>query len=112
MQHVAVTVRANRRAGEDREIQILDLLPGAIDSPRANLLRTALTVLGIVIGVATVIAMVSLVEGFNRGVTESFESFGSTLVQSVVPKGMPLICIGQRSIVPVRRIFFCSSNTP
>ncbi len=44
-------------------------------------LRTALTVLGIVIGVATVIAMVSMVEGFNRGVTESFESFGSTLVQ-------------------------------
>ncbi len=44
-------------------------------------LRTALTVVGIVIGVATVIAMVSMVEGFNRGVTESFESFGSTLVQ-------------------------------
>ncbi|MCB1009615.1 MAG: ABC transporter permease [Acidobacteria bacterium] len=43
--------------------------------------RTALTVLGIVIGVATVIAMVSMVEGFNRNVTEGFESFGSTLVQ-------------------------------
>jgi len=44
-------------------------------------LRTILTVLGIVIGVATVIAMVSMVEGFNRGVAESFESFGATLVQ-------------------------------
>ena len=44
-------------------------------------LRTSLTVLGIVIGVATVIAMVSMVEGFNRGVAESFESFGATLVQ-------------------------------
>jgi putative ABC transport system permease protein len=43
--------------------------------------RTLLTVLGIMIGVATVIAMVSMVEGFNRGVAESFESFGATLVQ-------------------------------
>jgi putative ABC transport system permease protein len=43
--------------------------------------RTGLTVLGIVIGVATVIAMVSMVEGFNRSVVESFESFGATLVQ-------------------------------
>ncbi len=43
--------------------------------------RTLLTVLGIMIGVATVIAMVSMVEGFNRGVSESFESFGATLVQ-------------------------------
>jgi putative ABC transport system permease protein len=43
--------------------------------------RTGLTVLGIVIGVATVIAMVSMVEGFNRSVATSFESFGATLVQ-------------------------------
>jgi putative ABC transport system permease protein len=47
----------------------------------AHKLRTSLTVLGIVIGVATVIAMVSMVEGFNRGVAQSFESFGATLVQ-------------------------------
>jgi putative ABC transport system permease protein len=44
-------------------------------------LRTALTTLGIVIGVATVISMVSLVEGFNNSVVASFESFGATLVQ-------------------------------
>lgn len=47
----------------------------------AHKLRTLLTVLGIVIGVATVIAMVSMVEGFNRSVAQSFESFGATLVQ-------------------------------
>jgi putative ABC transport system permease protein len=38
-------------------------------------------VLGIVIGVATVISMVSMVEGFNNNVVGSFESFGATLVQ-------------------------------
>ena len=44
-------------------------------------LRSALTILGIVIGVTTVIAMVSLIEGFNNNVVKNFESFGATLVQ-------------------------------
>ena len=44
-------------------------------------LRSALTVLGIVIGVTTVIAMVSIIEGFNNNVTREFQSFGATLVQ-------------------------------
>jgi putative ABC transport system permease protein len=47
----------------------------------AHKLRSSLTVLGIVIGVTTVIAMVSIIEGFNNNVIKSFESFGSTLVQ-------------------------------
>jgi putative ABC transport system permease protein len=44
-------------------------------------LRSALTILGIVIGVTTVIAMVSLIEGFNNNVVKNFELFGATLVQ-------------------------------
>src|SRR5258708_6703981 len=44
-------------------------------------LRSALTVLGIVIGVTTVIAMVSIIVGFNNKVTGDFQSFGATLVQ-------------------------------
>ena len=44
-------------------------------------LRSALTVLGIVIGVTTVIAMVSIIEGFNNSVIHDFQSFGATLVQ-------------------------------
>jgi len=44
-------------------------------------LRSSLTVLGIVIGVATVISMVSIIEGFNRNVIANLESFGATLVQ-------------------------------
>ncbi|HSP34545.1 MAG TPA: ABC transporter permease, partial [Thermoanaerobaculia bacterium] len=47
----------------------------------AHKLRSSLTVLGIVIGVTTVIAMVSIIEGFNNNVIKSFQSFGSTLVQ-------------------------------
>ncbi len=44
-------------------------------------LRSLLTILGIVVGVTTVIAMVGVIEGFNRNVISSFQSFGSTLVQ-------------------------------
>ncbi|HEX2060062.1 MAG TPA: ABC transporter permease [Thermoanaerobaculia bacterium] len=44
-------------------------------------LRSALTVLGIVIGVTTVIAMVSIIEGFNNNIVKNFQSFGATLVQ-------------------------------
>jgi len=47
----------------------------------AQKLRSFLTLLGIVAGVATVISMVSFVSGFNNAVTDSFSSFGTTLVQ-------------------------------
>ncbi|HEX2834749.1 MAG TPA: ABC transporter permease [Thermoanaerobaculia bacterium] len=48
---------------------------------KAHKLRSGLTVLGIVIGVTTVISMVSIIEGFNNSIVKSFQSFGATLVQ-------------------------------
>ena len=39
-----------------------------------------MTVLGIVVGVATVIAMVSIVTGFNNNMVRNFQSFGASLV--------------------------------
>jgi putative ABC transport system permease protein len=53
----------------------------AVIALRAHKLRAFLTMVGIVIGVWTVIGMVSLVTGFDRSQTEAFSSFGSTLVQ-------------------------------
>src|SRR5262245_65231814 len=53
----------------------------ALLAVRAHKLRAALTVLGIVVGVATVIAMVSIVTGFNNNMVRQFQSFGATLVQ-------------------------------
>jgi putative ABC transport system permease protein len=47
----------------------------------AHKLRSSLTVLGIVIGVTTVIAMVSIIEGFNNNIIKNFQAFGATLVQ-------------------------------
>ena len=47
----------------------------------AHKLRSSLTILGIVIGVTTVISMVSIIEGFNNNIIENFQAFGATLVQ-------------------------------
>ena len=53
----------------------------ALRSILVQRLRSFLTLLGIVSGVATVIAMVSFVAGFNDAITGAFSSFGTTLVQ-------------------------------
>jgi len=61
-----------------------DLLPSilgmALGSLRANRLRSLLTTLGVVIGVAAVVTMSSLIEGLNRVVVGSITSFGSHVI--------------------------------
>src|SRR5215210_637761 len=53
----------------------------ALVAMRAQKLRTFLTLLGVVAGVATVIMMVSFVAGFDRSVSRAFSAFGTHLVQ-------------------------------
>jgi len=56
----------------------------AWDALRANKLRASLTILGIVIGVAAVIAMVALGRGAQKSVNERITSLGTTLL-TVMP---------------------------
>jgi putative ABC transport system permease protein len=53
----------------------------AFTAMREQKLRSFLTLLGVVAGVATVIMMVSFVVGFNNQVVASFTQFGTYLVQ-------------------------------
>jgi putative ABC transport system permease protein len=53
----------------------------ALKAMREQKLRSLLTLVGVMVGVATVIMMVSFVVGFNRQVTAAFTSFGTHLVQ-------------------------------
>ena len=60
--------------------QIAESIKMAFRSLQANLFRTALTLLGIVIGVAAVVAMLAIGEGSQREVMARFESMGSNLL--------------------------------
>ncbi len=54
----------------------------AFDALRRNPLRSVLTVLGIVIGVATVIAVSAVVNGLNNQIVGSVESLGSNVIMA------------------------------
>ncbi len=67
----------------------------AFDSLRSNKLRSFLTLLGIVIGVMTVIGMVSIIQGLNRAFLADLESVGSDII--AITKYEPGIQMGNRS---------------
>src|SRR3989440_12227062 len=50
----------------------------ALDQLSANKLRSALTILGVVIGIATVMAMASIVAGFREQIVNTLEVVGPT----------------------------------
>jgi putative ABC transport system permease protein len=57
-----------------------EILLLALDSLRKNKLRSFLTVLGVVIGVATVIGMSSIISGLNNNIASQIQDLGSNLI--------------------------------
>jgi putative ABC transport system permease protein len=51
----------------------------ATSSLRSNKLRTALTLMGIIVGVSAVIAVVTIIKGLDKTVAQTFSSQGSTV---------------------------------
>src|SRR5437016_1332292 len=59
----------------------IEVVRVALAALRANLLRSALTMLGIVIGIAAVIAMISLGNGAQQSVRDRIAKLGTTTLQ-------------------------------
>jgi putative ABC transport system permease protein len=53
----------------------------ALSAMREHKLRSSLTILGIIVGVATVIIMVAIVTGFNNNVIGNFQAFGASRIE-------------------------------
>lgn len=105
----------------------------ALDSLRRNKLRSFLTVLGVVIGVATVIGMSSIISGLNNNVSAQIEELGSNLIfvsrfpptmngrlppeiinrkkltleDAKAIEGLPLV----RAVAPILRYFAITANS-
>jgi putative ABC transport system permease protein len=62
-------------------MQVQEVLSIAFSSLRANKLRSALTMLGIVIGIAAVLAVVGLGQGAQASVQDRLARLGTTLLQ-------------------------------
>ena len=68
------------RKGPSPVVQVVESVKMAFRSLRANLFRTALTLLGVVIGVSAVVAMLAIGEGSRAEVMARFESMGPNLL--------------------------------
>ena len=78
----SIKVSATRRKPRLRLFRITALWEAflvATSSLRTNKLRTALTLMGIVVGVTAVIAVVTIIKGLDKTVAQTFSSQGSTV---------------------------------
>jgi putative ABC transport system permease protein len=64
-------MRFTRQAGLARETALM-----ALDTLRTNKMRSALTVLGVVIGVTSIVGMTSLIRGFDTSLRDSIAALG------------------------------------
>jgi len=72
-----------------------DIFQMSLDSIKSHKLRSFLTLLGIMIGVMTVIAMISVVQGLNKSFMSELESVGPDVI--MISKYEPGITVGNIS---------------
>jgi len=76
----AIPHTSEPRTGSLRAGLFAEILAMALDTLRANKLRSALTILGVVIGVTSIVAMSSLIRGFGDQMHQLIRQMGSDTV--------------------------------
>lgn len=61
-------------------IELWELIKESVNTLRLNKMRTSLAVLGIIIGIGSVIALISIGQSSQKAVTSQIESLGSNLI--------------------------------
>ena len=88
----------------------LDLFRFSVRALRERKLRAALTILGIVIGPATIVALVSATQGYSNASTSQFSSLGATaLYVSPVGRGFSLT---SSTVTEIQDLDYVSSTIP
>ncbi len=64
-------------------VEVRDAVLMALSSIRANKLRSGLTVLGVLIGVSSVIGLASIINGLNGAMEDEIETLGATTIIEV-----------------------------
>jgi putative ABC transport system permease protein len=82
-------------------IEIKESVRMALEAIVSHKMRSLLTILGIVIGIVSVVGMVSLVQGLNASMSEQIQSLGSSVIY--VMRNSPGIHIGRESSEERRR---------
>lgn len=67
-------------------MHLSDLIGVSLRGLTSNKMRSSLTMLGVIIGVASVIALVSIGEGARKDVVENFESIGTNILRLYVQR--------------------------
>src|SRR5213592_1308108 len=75
------TCRMARSLMENTSVSLLNILLTAVRGISSNLLRTALTTLGLIIGVASVIATLALGNGARAAVSANFRFLGADQIE-------------------------------
>ena len=79
-----------RRAMTFRVSLLREVVRLALDTVRANKLRSALTTLGVVIGVTSIVGMTSLIRGFDQSLRESIRELGPNTIFVAKASGVSL----------------------
>ncbi len=91
---------------------LIESIRSALVSIRAHRLRSFLTSLGIIIGVASVITVISLIQGLSATITKQFEEMGGSTLNIGSKNEIKDLMRGKRNYLPASDIDQLAARVP